>query len=72
MRCPMSRKVSIEDLTLYVDTAASLAENISKDIQENDAQVSQDTLDALEAFIEAAQAMEYLTDELKSDKRILN
>ena len=68
----MAKRVSIEDLSAYVDTAAALAENMAKDLQENDGLISQDTVEALEAFIEAAQAMEYLTDELKSEKRTLN
>jgi len=60
-----------ELFTVYINTAADLAENVKRNIKD-DAMIDDATVLALNNFIKAAQAIKYLTDELNKDKVSIN
>lgn len=68
----MATKVSVEDLSAYVNTAQALAENITQDIARNDREISDETVQALHDFLDAMEQMDYVIDSLNGDKRQLN
>ncbi len=68
----MSRKISVVDLSRYVNAAHDLAQLVAEAIKEDDAGVNEDLVLALNEFALAADAIADLTSTLQLEKIKLN